>query len=186
MGTNVYAYIKNYTYADIEDELNILCQNHDLTGIINYINSIQKNIDNSCIHIGKRSGGWKFLFNHNNWKYYGHTKKSIMKFLKSCAAIQNEYGEDITPDEFWSDYVDKFKDGITGKEYTLKEIKLAEEKAAGKIHGYVCTYSSVAAAEAAAREAASKNYYEAKYDENGEVLNYNKLDYRFSDSTEFC
>ena len=83
------------------------------------------------IHLGKRSGGWKFLWNPNlyqltkghteehknpdgsisvNWvndgydvfKYYNLTKKSIKKFIdKKNVEIYDEYGEKQDKEEFW-------------------------------------------------------------------------------------
>lgn len=83
------------------------------------------------IHLGKRSGGWKFLWNPNlykltkghteehknpdgsisvNWvndgydvfKYYNLTKKSIKKFIdKKNVEIYDEYGEKQNKEEFW-------------------------------------------------------------------------------------
>jgi len=55
------------------------------------------------IHIGKSSAGWQFLFNHNDWQYFGQkrgTVDSIEAFLK-CVDIENEYHDKVTLDEFW-------------------------------------------------------------------------------------
>ena len=44
------------------------------------------------IHLGKRSGGWKFLFNPNYERYYSLTKESLMNFLKrEDVIIYSEY-----------------------------------------------------------------------------------------------
>lgn len=82
------------------------------------------------IHLGKRSGGWKFLWNPNyykiikghveqeqfnggqygHWvedgfdvfKYYDLTKKSIKKFIfRKDVQIYNEYGEKQEKRKFW-------------------------------------------------------------------------------------
>lgn len=46
----------------------------------------------SEIHLGKRSAGWKFLFNPNYEKYYPLTKKGLMKYLKQDnVIIYSEY-----------------------------------------------------------------------------------------------
>jgi hypothetical protein len=34
--------------------------------------------------------------------------------------------------------------------------------------------------------AEKNNFYEEKYDKDGNLLDYSKMDYRFSNSTEFC
>ena len=44
------------------------------------------------IHLGKRSAGWKFLFNPNYEKYYPLTKKGLLDFLnRDDVIIYNEY-----------------------------------------------------------------------------------------------
>lgn len=53
------------------------------------------------IHIGKRSGGWKFLFNANNFEYFDTTKKSLIDWLKSGQII-DEYNQKYTFEEFWN------------------------------------------------------------------------------------
>ena len=72
------------------------------------------------IHLGKRSAGWKFLWNPNWWenkninrfiefgdepiiKYYDLTKESILEFLTSpLVVIHDEYGEIEPPLEFFN------------------------------------------------------------------------------------
>lgn len=67
------------------------------------------------LHIGKRSGGWKFLFAPNP-KYYNETKESIDKFLnRPDVSIWDEYGNEILPFEFWEDYGNQ--EGYTLKTY---------------------------------------------------------------------
>lgn len=62
------------------------------------------------IHIGKSSGGWKFIFNHNDGIYYNMTRKSINNFLnREDISLHNEYGEIISVKEFW-DIVDNRED----------------------------------------------------------------------------
>jgi len=50
------------------------------------------------VHLGKRSGGWKFCWNFHKNKYY-HDKASLEEFVRSGRVI-DEYGEELTPDEF--------------------------------------------------------------------------------------
>ena len=48
--------------------------------------------EGSIIHLGKRSAGWKFLFNPNYERYYKLTKKSLMEFLsRPDIIIYDEY-----------------------------------------------------------------------------------------------
>ena len=186
MGTNVYAIRKKWRYSDFEDKISELCENHDLDGLISYIDKIKQKMEYEEVHIGKRSGGWKFLFNHNNWKYYGADKDSIMEFLKSCDSLEDEYGDELTPEQFWDDYVDAFKNGITGKQYAEKDIKDAIAKENGEIEDKFNFILSVDAANRAYYMAEKNNFYEEKYDKDGNLLDYSKMDYRFSNSTEFC
>jgi hypothetical protein len=52
------------------------------------------------IHLGKSSAGWEFLFNHNDWKYFGQTFNEVKSFIQNCA-IRNEYDEDVSFEDFW-------------------------------------------------------------------------------------
>lgn len=56
------------------------------------------------IHIGKRSCGWKFLWNANHFQYFNPNKESLIQFLKS-GQIYDEYGEQFTFDQFWNDEI---------------------------------------------------------------------------------
>ena len=97
------------------------------------------------IHIGKRSAGWKFLWNSNLDKpdvYKKLTKKSIGEFLhRPDVKIYNEYNEGpIDPDEFMDMAVNWCTDGYDAKIYDKKhggnswwrltplEVKLFNEK----------------------------------------------------------
>ena len=55
-------------------------------------------LDGTKIHLGKRSSGWKFLWNWNDSKYY-KTKKELFEFIRSGRVV-NEYGELIDQEEF--------------------------------------------------------------------------------------
>jgi len=55
-------------------------------------------IDGLKIHIGKRSSGWKFLWNFQDGKYYTN-KEELLKFIRS-GRIVNEYGEIQNTEEF--------------------------------------------------------------------------------------
>ena len=59
------------------------------------------------IHIGKRSGGWKFLWDAHYFKYYEPTKPALMEWLKSGEII-DEYGQKFTFDQFINDELDGF------------------------------------------------------------------------------
>lgn len=55
------------------------------------------------VHIGKRSAGWKFLFESHNWKYFNNRDgHSIIKWIKDTSdgsIIIDENGEVISPEE---------------------------------------------------------------------------------------
>lgn len=59
------------------------------------------------IHIGKRSGGWKFHWDHNYFKFFKPSKESLIKWLKS-GQIVDEYGEEFTFDQFWNEEIANF------------------------------------------------------------------------------
>lgn len=50
------------------------------------------------IHLGKRSMGWKFCWNFHKNKYF-NDKTSLEAFVRSGRVI-DEYGQEISPDEF--------------------------------------------------------------------------------------
>lgn len=55
-------------------------------------------VDGLKIHIGKRSSGWKFLWNFNDDKYYAN-KEQLFKFIRS-GRIVDEYGKLQDTEEF--------------------------------------------------------------------------------------
>jgi hypothetical protein len=58
------------------------------------------------VHLGKRSCGWQFLWNHNNEKYYKKTLQSIREFLdEDNGFIIDEYGERFTTEQFLNEEV---------------------------------------------------------------------------------
>ena len=94
-------------------------------------------IDGTNIHLGKRSGGWKFCWNFHNNKYYS-SKEQLLKFIRSGRVV-DEYGQLQDTEEFikmalewdgiiadeeyfkksdkptwfnWRDHVDKVVDGL--------------------------------------------------------------------------
>lgn len=67
------------------------------------------------VHLGKRSGGWKFCWNFHNDKYY-NDKESLEMFVKSGRVI-NEYGEEISPDEFLKMAYEWCTDGWDNQKY---------------------------------------------------------------------
>jgi hypothetical protein len=55
-------------------------------------------INGTNIHLGKRSGGWKFCWNFHKNKYYSN-KEGLLNFIQSGRVV-DEYGEELNVDEF--------------------------------------------------------------------------------------
>ena len=134
MGTNFYARIipkeedkqklidaiNNNQYDVIENLASELYgRRNDYSGIGNEI------------HLGKRSGGWKFLWNPNvikvwdseacDYAYnyvYPLTKEGITNFvMREDVIITDEYGEQQDPKEFLEMAFNWCIEGLDGKEY---------------------------------------------------------------------
>ena len=68
------------------------------------------------IHIGKRSGGWQFLFSLAISDYCESlTKEGILDWLRT-GIIVDEYGEKYTPEQFWKECVDDCSNGKISNE----------------------------------------------------------------------
>ena len=57
-----------------------------------------KFVGGTKIHLGKRSAGWKFLWNFNENKHYSN-KEDLLNFLRS-GRIVDEYGSEENVEEF--------------------------------------------------------------------------------------
>lgn len=131
MGTNYYARI--IPSEEKKQALKAAIDSNDFNSITNLVGLMYSGYHDSYedggmvggeIHLGKRSGGWKFLWNPNlyekrrghldkttnTWvedpsecqKVYDLTKKSIKAFLdREDVEVWNEYGEQIDKEEFW-------------------------------------------------------------------------------------
>lgn len=55
-------------------------------------------LEDTSIHLGKRSHGWKFCWNFHKDKYY-HDKESLLEFIRA-GRIVDEYGEEQDINEF--------------------------------------------------------------------------------------
>ena len=117
MGTNVYFYRK--LDQEILDEIrNDIAQIDNLRDLKRYVNNLFYQ-DYNEIHVGKRSYGWEFVFSEDIFKLCGEnqiSEKSIKDFL-STGELVTEYGEHISVEEFWNDYVDVCKGGYTNETY---------------------------------------------------------------------
>lgn len=138
MGTNYYGRI--IPTKERKEHIKELIDINDFDGIKSLVNktysSPQYDYDEESfvggeVHLGKRSGGWKFLWNPNwykvikghseveeisefskryHWvedgfdvsKYYDLTKESLKKFIdRDDVEIYDEYGEKQDKEEFW-------------------------------------------------------------------------------------
>lgn len=52
----------------------------------------------TCVHLGKRSMGWKFCWNFHDNKYYSD-KQQLISFIRG-GRIVDEYGSEESPQEF--------------------------------------------------------------------------------------
>jgi hypothetical protein len=55
-------------------------------------------VEGTNIHLGKRSGGWKFCWNFHKDKYY-KDKESLLNFIRTGRVV-DEYGEEVDVEEF--------------------------------------------------------------------------------------
>ena len=113
MGTNFYAHIP-LRKRELKEKVTESIDKGDLDEAETIISEAK---ESHCVHLGKRSGGWKFLFNSNDEKYYECSKKGIEDFIiKNAAVIKDEYGSTYSLEEFW-DEVKALDKGIDAVEY---------------------------------------------------------------------
>jgi hypothetical protein len=55
-------------------------------------------ISDTSIHLGKRSGGWKFCWNFHKNKYYSN-KEELLEFIR-IGRVVDEYGTELDTEEF--------------------------------------------------------------------------------------
>ena len=93
MGTNFY--LKRKLSQELKKKLKDLIDNDSYEDAKNLLLYTDK------IHIGKRSAGWKFLWNIHNFEFFNPNEESIYKWLKSKDSfIVDEYGRVYDFDEF--------------------------------------------------------------------------------------
>lgn len=69
------------------------------------------------IHIGKRSYGWRFLWDAHEFRYFEPNEDSIYEFLNS-GIIKDEYGREFTYKEFMDGEVgDSLTEGFDLEKY---------------------------------------------------------------------
>lgn len=105
MGTNFY--LRQKITKSLKDELHKYIDENNWEDLVEHIPKE--------IHIGKRSYGWKFLWNAHNFKYFNPSKESLIEWLKS-GQIVNEYGKMLSFEEFWRE-IEDFLGGLDLKKY---------------------------------------------------------------------
>jgi hypothetical protein len=109
MGTNYYRVPKSHEIVERMQKLIIRigeidpwsaseAKNEFRTISISEYHPWEEFIDGMSVHLGKRSGGWKFCWNFHDNEYYSN-KKELLKFIRSGRVV-DEYGEEIDPEEF--------------------------------------------------------------------------------------
>ena len=97
MGTNYY---RIPTQLEMEERKAKLIK--DITDLdmnpLNMESVWDRFTEGTSIHLGKRSGGWKFCWNFHNNKYY-KDRDSLLDFIRSGRVI-DEYGEVWNVEEF--------------------------------------------------------------------------------------
>lgn len=96
MGTNFY--MKRIPTEDDIQKIGELSIQRLFDELQNYVTEM-----NNEIHIGKRSCGWQFLFNHQNGAHFDpRSQDSLINWLKNSQyEIVDEYGDAYTFEEFW-------------------------------------------------------------------------------------
>lgn len=120
MGTNYY-WRPLITEEEREKILERVKNSKTIQEIKDFIYYDLLNEEKSEIHIGKSSHGWQFLFNLGIRNYiHGQSlkKEDIDKWFRS-GIIVDEYGDEISVDDFWA-LVDYKKDDMDYNEYYKK------------------------------------------------------------------
>lgn len=178
MGTNFYAVlpVKKRTtnrLRELADKLD-----NDKLHKINVddeLYDIKEDLKNYEVHLGKRSCGWAFLWDHNNLKYYEPTLTSIKKFIDdNNGKIVDEYGSKFTWEQFINDEIGNSlhpSEAITTND-ELEQLNMSAERTNYIYYEYLfrglpyyqyCT---------------SKTYYEMHPDENKWYEGYRDYDKR--------
>lgn len=93
MGTNYYLEITPSPEKILE--ICRLAINSNISSLLDLVTDLA---EDHRFHVGKQSAGWKFTWNHHNWKYF-NSEESHKQWLQS-GKIVNEYGDQFTYEEF--------------------------------------------------------------------------------------
>lgn len=92
MGTNFY--LKKKLSSNLKEQVKEFLDNDDYESVKDILNFVEP------IHIGKRSCGWKFLWNVNNFNYYNPVEKEVYEWLKNNGEIVDEYDNKYNFEDF--------------------------------------------------------------------------------------
>ena len=112
MGTNYYRVPKSHEVVEKMQKLNMRIGEMDVWSASEAKNGFRtipvteyenmtpwdEFVDDLSVHLGKRSGGWKFCWNFNGNVHYSN-KEELLKFIRA-GRIVDEYGMEIDPEEF--------------------------------------------------------------------------------------
>jgi len=73
-------------------------KNTPLPDCFNTVSPWDEFLNDVKVHLGKRSGGWKFIWNFHNDKYYSN-KEELLKFIRNGRVV-DEYGDEMEVEEF--------------------------------------------------------------------------------------
>ena len=115
----------------VTDELRSLSKNTSIENtsielddvIFDYFKNMRDSVEN--IHIGLYSNEWRFLFNHNDWKYF-NSRDTLIEWLDTVE-IQSEYGDVVSTKDFM-DMVNSCEDGRQALNYILHNPKAYEHR----------------------------------------------------------
>lgn len=72
--------------------------------------------EDNLVHLGKRSSGWKFLWNFHKNKFYSN-KEELFQFIRSGRVV-DEYGDEMDVEEFITMALEWGQpDGYDGEKY---------------------------------------------------------------------
>ena len=112
MGTNYYRVPKSHEVVERMQNLNMRVGEMDVWSAseaknefrtipvtdYQYMTPWDEFIDGMSVHLGKRSSGWKFLWNFHDNVHYS-SKEELLDYVRT-GRIVDEYGMEIDPEEF--------------------------------------------------------------------------------------
>lgn len=102
MGTNFYYKIP-LSKRKIKELQDLITEEPDFDTLMYELEEAK---ENHCIHLGKRSAGWQFLWDFHKGKYYDSSLTSIKQFLATAGGyIESEYCKKISVDSFFGEEI---------------------------------------------------------------------------------